>query len=72
MHLFTFYLESDGMSTNNVKKLFALPATARNSLPQEFRASQNPLGNPPFCGDKIFNEKRRSTHSISIISMGFT
>jgi hypothetical protein len=31
---------------------------ARNSLPQESATSQNALINPPFCGDKIFTEKR--------------
>jgi hypothetical protein len=36
----------------------ALPATARNSLPQESGTSQNALINPPFCGDKTFTEKR--------------
>jgi hypothetical protein len=40
------------------KKQFSLPATARNSLPQESGTSQNALINPPFCGDKIFTKKR--------------
>jgi hypothetical protein len=40
------------------KQLFALPATARNSLPQESGTNQNALINPPFCGDKFFTEKR--------------
>jgi hypothetical protein len=34
------------------KKQFALPATARNSLPQESGTSQNALINPPFCGEE--------------------
>ena len=32
--------------------------TARNSLPQEIGTSSNALTSPPFCGDKIFTEKR--------------
>jgi hypothetical protein len=41
-----------------VEKKFALPATARNSTPQESGTNQNALINPPFCGDKFFTEKR--------------
>jgi hypothetical protein len=41
------------------KTMITIPATARNYLPQESGTSQNALIlNPPFCGDKIFTEKR--------------
>jgi hypothetical protein len=42
-----------------LKKQSALPATARNSLPQESGTNQNALFNAPFCGDKFFTDKRQ-------------
>ena len=38
------------------KKTIPLPATARNSLPQEMGTSKNSLMDQPFC-DKHFTEK---------------
>jgi hypothetical protein len=45
-------------AVEKTNKQFALPATARNSLPQESGTNQNALFNAPFCGDNFFTEKR--------------
>jgi hypothetical protein len=54
------------LQTFQMKKQFALPATARISLPQESETNQNALFNVPFCGDNFLLRKDKSTHSMHV------